>query len=172
MTSFIQWFPKEKCTFKPALRCSLWVQGAKNLRKNAPSSRLWGAVCSAEVLFSYQYFALTSSPFFFCKQKRPVTLRSSRSQNYRPVCRIQFGSSLKTLFDFTNSQRNSCATLRILLGFIQIVPCSTAVFYPAYPLHIFSSFPALVRVEPSTTSASPSVVSLQRLIYAKQVFNR
>ena len=30
--------PKEKCTFKPALRCSLWVQGAKTLRKNAPSS--------------------------------------------------------------------------------------------------------------------------------------
>ena len=44
--------------------------------------------------------------------------------------------------------------------------------FPAYPLHIFSSFPALVRVEPSTTSASPSVVALQRLIYAKQVFNR
>jgi len=41
--------PKEKCTFKPALRCSLWVQGAKTLRKNAPSSRLWGAVCEFKV---------------------------------------------------------------------------------------------------------------------------
>ena len=51
--------PEEKCTFKPALGCCLWVQGAKILRKNAPSSQLWGAVCSAEVLFSYQYFALT-----------------------------------------------------------------------------------------------------------------
>ena len=45
--------PKEKCTFEPVSGCISKVQGAKILRKNAPSSRLRGAVCSAEVLFSY-----------------------------------------------------------------------------------------------------------------------
>ena len=118
------------------------------------------------------FFHTSILRLLFCKQKRPVTLRSSRSQNYRPVCRIQFCFLSKTLSVFTNFQRISCAALRILLGFIQIVPCSTAVFYPAYPLHNFSSFPALIRVKPSTTSASPSVVALQRLICAKPVFNR
>ena len=50
---------RTKCTFEPVSGCISKVQGAKILRKNAPSSRLRGAVCSAEVLFSYQYFALT-----------------------------------------------------------------------------------------------------------------
>ena len=44
--------------------------------------------------------------------------------------------------------------------------------FPAYPLHIFPSFPALIRVEPSAYPTSPSPDALQRLIYAKPVFNR